>query len=238
MKLPRWTIIALLVPALSIGALTAHIILRTRGPTLIEFDIHQDKDLILLSVFGEPPQFAIWLEEAVNHRLQTVFVTYRSASGDWIGKTECPAALPRWFEVFRQETNSTGLPRFDNPAPDAVTGATPQAEHFQIRVEVEPGSRWICWIEVNLAGDLNKSYRGYNKKEKTVDVHLSGQPALVYRGEITAIPGKQIVPELYGQSVLDSPPGKTVQPVSDDVTTARDIFKSIKIRVIRAEPQS
>lgn len=236
-KLPRWTIIALLVPALSIGALTAHIILRTRGATLIEFDIHQDKDLILLSVFGEPPQFAIWLEEAVSHRLQTVFVTYRSASGDWIGKTECPAALPRWFEVFRQETNSTGLPTFDNPAPDAVTGATPQAEHFQIRVEVEPGSRWICWIEMNLAGDFNDKYRGHNKEEKTVDLHFSGQPPLVYRAEITAIPGKQIVPELYGQSVPDSPSGETVQPVSDDVTTARDIFKTIDIRVIRHKPQ-
>ncbi len=246
MKLPRWTIIALLVPALSIGALTAHIILRTRGPTLIEFDICQDMELIRLSVFGEPPQFAIWLEEAVSPRscfrkkargLQTVFVTYRSASGDWIGKTECPAALPRWFEVFRQETNSTGLPTFDNPAPDAVTGATPQAEHFQIRVEVEPGSRWICWIEMNLSGDFNDKYRGHNKEEKTVDLHFSGQPPLVYRAEITAIPGKHVVPELYGQSVPDSPAGETVQPVSDDVTTARDIFKTIDIRVIRHKPQ-
>ena len=233
MKLLRWTIVAALVLALVIVALTAYSILKTRGPTLIEFEIHQDKDLILLSVFGEPPQFAIWLEEPVSHRLQTVFVTYRSASGDWIGKTECPAALPRWFEVFREETNSTGLPSFDNPAPDAVTGATPQAEHFKISVEVEPGSRWICWIEMNLAGDFNDKYRAYNKEQKTVDSHLSGQPPLIYRGEITAIPGEQIVPELYGQSVLDSPKGETVQPVSDDVTTARDIFKSIGIRVIQ-----
>lgn len=237
MKLPRWTIIAALLPALAIGALTACSILRTRGPTLIEFDIHQDKNLILLSIFGEPPQFAIWLEDPVSHRLQTVFVTYRSASGDWIGKTECPAALPRWFEVFRQETNSTGLPTFDNPAPDAVTGATPQAEHFQIRVEVEPGSRWICWIEMNLAGDFSDKYKAYNKEQKTVDLHFSGQPPLVYRGEITVIPGEQIVPELYAQSVLNRPSGETVQPVSDDVTTARDIFKSIKIRVIRPKPQ-
>jgi len=200
---------------------------------LIEFDIHQDKDLILLSVFGEPPQFAIWLEEAESHRLQTVFVTYRSASGEWIGKTECPAALPRWFEVFREETNSTGLPTFDNPAPDAVTGATPEVEHFQTRVEVKPGSRWICWIEMNLSGDFNDKYRGHSKEEKTLDLHFSGQPPLIYRGEITAIPGEYVVPELYGQSVLDSPSGETVQPVSDDVTTARDIFKTIDIRVIR-----
>ena len=216
-----------------IALLIAQVILRPRGPTFIEFEIHQDKDLILLSLFGEPPQFAIWLEDPLSHRLQTVFVTYRSGSGDWIGKTECPAALPRWFEVFRQETNSTGLPAFDNPAPDAVTGATPQTEHFKTNFEVEPGSRWVCWIEMNLSGDFNDKYRGHNKEEKTVDLYFSGQPPLVYRGEITAIPGEQIVPELYGQSVLDSPAGETVQPVSDDVTTARDIFKSIEIRVIR-----
>jgi hypothetical protein len=63
-------------------------------------------------------------------------------------------------------------------------------------------------------------------------LHFSGQPPLVYRGEITAIPGEQIVPQLYGQSVLDSPTGQTVQPVSGDIITARDIFQSIMIRVI------
>jgi hypothetical protein len=232
-KLPRWTIVAAVLLALAIGALTACSVLRTRGATLIEFDIHQDLDLIRLSLFSEPPQFAIWLEDPASHRLQTVFVTYRSASGDWIGKTECPDALPRWFEVFGQETNSIGLPRFDNPAPDAVTGATPQTEHFTTSVEVEPGSRWICWIEVNLAGDFNDKYKAYNKEQKTVDLHFSGQPPLIYRAEITAVPGEQIVPELYGQSVLDNPPGETVQPLSDDVTTARDIFKAIDIRVIQ-----
>jgi hypothetical protein len=231
-KLSRWKIVVGFLLAVLIVLLVAQLILQPRGPVLIEFEIHQDKDLILLSIFGEPPQFAIWLEDPATHQLQTVFVTYRSGSGDWIGKSSCPAALPRWFEVFGQETNSVGLPTFDNPVPDAVTGATPQAEHFKIGVEVEPASRWICWIEVNLAGDFNEKYRPYDKEQKAVDLHFSGQPPLVYRGEITAIPGEQIVPQLYGQSVLDSPTGQTVQPVSGDIITARDIFQSIMIRVI------
>ena len=257
-KLIRWTIIAVLVPALFTVVLVARAVLRTRGRTLIEFDIDQNKDLTLLSAFSEPPQFAIWLEEPVSHWSQTIFVTHRAATGDWIDKTECPVAL--WFEVHQQQMNDTGLPSPDTLAPIAVTGATPQEGyfkrrlrrtfdrmtglgatpqdgHFRIRAEVEPGSRWICWIEVNFAGDINYKHQGVNVEEKIVDWYLSGQPALIYHGEITAVAGKQIVPEIYGQSVPNSPAGETVQPVSDDAAAVRDIFKAIEVRVIRPRPR-
>lgn len=200
----------------------------------IEFEIRQDMDLIRQSLFGEPPQFAIWLEEPVSGRLQTVFVTYRSGCGDWVGKTECPAALPRWFEVFRQETGWTGLPTLEKSAPDAVTGATPEVERFMTSVEVPYGSRWVCWIEMNQSGDFNEASRVRDAEKKTVDVHYSGQPALIYRGEIAAIPGEKIVPALYGESGTDNPGGQTIVPVSDGVTTAKDIFKTIEIRVVGA----
>jgi hypothetical protein len=231
-----WTVLAALVPVL-LAACAANLDTErspTSGPVLVEFDIRQDMDLIRNSLFGGPPQFAIWLEDPVSHRLQTVFVTYRSAAGDWVGKLECPAALPRWFEVFKEETGSSGLPSFDNPAPDAVTGATPKIERFTTSVEVEPNSRWICWIEMNLAGDFNEAYQHRNTEEKTIDVHFSGQPSLIYRGEFKAIPGERIVQELHSQAVVDAPNGETVQPVSDGVTTARNIFKSIEIRVLGA----
>jgi hypothetical protein len=71
-------------------------------------------------------------------------------------------------------------------------------------------------------------------EEKTIDVHFSGQPSLIYRGEVNATPGERIVPALYGQAVVDDPNGETVQPVSDRVTTARNVFKSIEIRVLGA----
>ena len=85
---------------------------------------------------------------------------------------------------------------------------------------------------MNLAGDFNEKYQERNEKEKTVDWDFVGQPALVYRGQIKAVPGEQIAPELYGQSGLNSPDGKTIQPVSDGVTTAKNIFRAINIRVV------
>ncbi len=201
----------------------------------IEFDIHQDMDLIRSSFFGGPPQFAIWLQEPVSGRLQTVFVTHRSGTGDWEGKEECPVALPRWFEVFGEETGSTDLPTFERPAVDAVTGATPKVEEFETSVKVPFGSKWICWIEMNQSGDFNETYRNPEIEDKVVDVHFSGQPPLVYRGEITAIPGEKMTPKLYGESILDEASGVTIQPVSKGITTAKDIFKSIEIRVISTE---
>jgi hypothetical protein len=204
-------------------------------PVLIEFEIYQAIDLIRQSLFGEPPQFAIWLEDAQSHRFQTVFVTYRSGYGEWVGKVECPAALPRWFEVFKAETGSTELPNFDKPAADAVTGATPRAEEFKTSVRVPYGSRWVCWIEMNLSGDFNEAYRDHDIERKMVDVYFSGQPALVYRGRITAIPGERETPALYGESILDGAGGVTIRPVSKGVTTAKNIFKSIEIRVISTE---
>ena len=241
MKLLRWIIVAVLVLVLLI--LVTRSVLRPPGQavsqaggrTVLEFDIHQDKDLIVITPFSEPPQLAIWLEEPVSHKLQTVFVTYRSATGDMVGKAECPACLPRWFEIYEQETGTVGLPTQDSPAPEAVTGATPQEENFKIRYEVKPGSRWICWLEMNLAGDFNEKYQEYDPEAKTVDWDYDGQPSLIYRAEITATPGKEFVPQLYGQANLE---GQIVRPVSDDVITARDVFKSIKIRVVRPEPSS
>ena len=206
---------------------------QTGSSTLIEFTIQQDMNLIRQSLFGEPPQFAIWLEDPKTQRLKTVFVTYRSGYGDWIGKTECPVALLRWFEVFKEETRSTELPSFKHHVPDAITSATPDTENFKTAVEVEPGSRWICWIEMNLAGDFNETFLDHDVEKKMVDVHLSGQPALLYRGEITAIPGEKMVPGLYGQSYVGNSLKGKIKPVSEGVTTARNVFKQINIKVVK-----
>ena len=253
MKLRGWIIAGVVVIALLIVILTNQRIFRSTGRTipppteavptpagrtLLEFDIHQDMELIIPTPFGEPPQFAVWLEDPVSHRLQTIFVTYRSATGDLVGKVECPACLPRWFEVYEQETGGAGLPTQDSPAPAAVTCATPQEESFKLTYEVEPGSRWICWLEMNLAGDFNEKYKEYDEEAKTFDWDYDGQPSLIYRCEITAIPGQQIVPELYGKTVLNAPSGETVQPVTDDITTARAVFNSIKISVVSPEQYS
>jgi hypothetical protein len=41
----------------------------------------------------------------------------------------------------------------ENEEYSAVLGATPKDDYFSIRIEVEPGSEWNYWIEMNLAGD-------------------------------------------------------------------------------------
>ena len=49
------------------------------GPVLIEFEICQDLDLIKYSLFGEPPQFAIWLEDAASLSIYIVMKKFTSA---------------------------------------------------------------------------------------------------------------------------------------------------------------
>jgi len=206
------------------------------GKTFIEFDIQQDKKIISLSTFSEPPQMAIWLEEPVSHKYKTIYVSYRTGTGDMVGKAECPGCLPLWFEIYNRETGKKGYPKPDNPAPAAVTGATPQEEKFKIVREIEAGSKWICWMEMNLAGDFNEKYQEYNAEAKTADDDFSGQPPLVYRCEIEAIAGKKYVPALYGMVDMRKPFEEMIQPVSPDVTTAKAVFQSIEISITESEP--
>ncbi len=205
---------------------------------VLEFDIHQDMNLISLATFSEPPQFAVWLEQPQTHRLKTIVATYRSATGDMIGKAECPGCLPLWFAVYEKETGKTGLPTMDKPAPAAVTCATPLQEHFILRRRVKYAGSFILWMEMNLAGDFNESYREDNEQAETIDWDYSGQPPLVYRCEITAVPGNKYIPDLFGQVDMEKPFDQMIVPVSDGVTTAKDVFKSIEIRVVGAEPNS
>jgi hypothetical protein len=206
------------------------------GKMFIEFNIQQDKNLISLATFSEPPQMAIWLEEPVSHKYKTIYVSYRTGTGDMVGKAECPGCLPLWFEIYNRETGKKGYPKPDNPAPAAVTGATPQEEKFKIVREIEPDSKWICWMEMNLAGDFNEKYQEYNAEAKTADDDFSGQPPLVYRCEIEVIAGKKYVPALYGQVDMRKPFEQMIQPVSPDVTTAKEVFKSIEISISTTEP--
>jgi hypothetical protein len=216
--------------AMILGVLVLRAYWKVRGRTVMEFRITQNTDLILFSDFGEPAQFAIWLENPYTGLLRTIFVTYRSATGDWEGKAECPAALPRWFEIYQKEMGVKGLPGPGAKAPDAVTGATPRGEDFARSVEIEPGSRWICWIEVNISADYNAFFQRLDEAQGVADTDQSGQPSIIYRGEITANIGSRLTPELYGSTV----PGSQgmIDRNLEEITTAKDIFRSIEISVI------
>lgn len=228
--------IVLFLSGILIAVIIAGIVIaKTRGRTLIQVDIHQNKQLIYLSTFAEPPQFAIWLENPATKELKTVFVTHRVAIGDWEGKANVPVALPQWFKLFRgNASRGKDLP---SKEPDmAITGATPKGDYFSIRVEVKPGSKWICWIEMNLAGDFNDAFPEFDIETLREDEFSCGQPSLIYRVPITADEGMKFTPVLSDQSVWENGEAR-IEPVSEGVTTAKNVFDTISISVIRPKPK-
>lgn len=209
--------------------------LRIQGRTQIQFDIHQNQEAIYLSTFAEPPQFAIWIEDAKSGKRKTVFVTSRVSLGDWEGKKNVPVALPRWFELFKAEGETDKKASKRTSRKDqlmAVTGATPKAGYFSVRIEVPPGSHWKCWIEMNLAGDFNESFPRIDLQSYEEDEFSCGQPALLYYAEIKANEGLNVQPALVNQSVwLDGI--NSIEPVSEGVTTARNVFDEMTISVLK-----
>jgi len=211
-------------------------LLRTRNRTVIQVNIRQNKEIIHLSTFAEPPQFAIWLEDPETGECKQVFVTHRAAVGDWEGKSEVPVALPLWFDLFKVNGKSNGPASGIENEVLAITGATPKDDYFSVRAEVKPGSRWICWIEMNLAGDYNTAFPEYNPLTHAYDEFACGQPALLYRADILAREGFVIIPQLTGQSLWTN--GLTsVDEVSEGVGSALYVFDSLSISVAKPKPK-
>ena len=235
-KVKKTIVITLISGFMVAVSLVIYAYAQTWNKTDIEFRIHINDQLIQESTFGEPPTFAIWLEDPRTGINQTVFVTKRAALGDWEGKADVPVALPQWFEVYKIEHRTKDLPTLDKPAPLAITGATPSPGYFKTRVRVTPGGKWICWIEVNLAGDFNEYYQEYNEEEKTTDEFSIGQPALLYKAEFEAVEGNVVKPEIVGMCVLNSTDGKIIQPLKG-ITTATDIFDEMSVAIVKPKPR-
>ncbi|HUX96599.1 MAG TPA: hypothetical protein VMV47_12775 [Bacteroidales bacterium] len=220
---------------LLIALIAGFIIIRTWGRTVIQIDIHQDKKIIHLSNFAEPPQFAIWLENPSTKELKTVFVTHRVAKGDWEGKANVPVALPQWFKLFKIDKNP-GEKTGSNKSDLAISGATPKADYFSLRVEVAPESEWICWIEMNLAGDFNDAFPEIDIETLREDEYSNGQPALIFRADLKAVENMKFRPSIVSQSVWNKGV-VSVEPVSEGVTTAKNVFDDIQISVIKPKPK-
>jgi hypothetical protein len=219
-----------------VGIIAVLLILRTRGRTIIQVDIHQNKELIHLSTFAEPPQFAIWLENTETEELKTIFVTHRVAVGDWEGKANVPVALPQWFKLFRGNEKSEKKSGSKKGSDLVISGATPKDDYFSIRVEVKPESEWTCWIEMNLAGDFNDEFPAFDRAAFMEDEFSNGQPALLFKADIKAIENEKFKPVLNAQSIWDNG-SVSIEPVSDGVTSARDVFDNMEISVIRPKPK-
>jgi hypothetical protein len=201
---------------------------QSAGETVnLVFNISQEQEIYDQSDYGEPPQFAIWLEDPERKITKTVFVTYRTATGDFEGKIECPLSLPFWIGVFRNETGRKDFPRPWKPFYDAVTGATPKGQKIEVSVNVRRGITWLYFIEVNVAGDYNKTFPYVSEKKKH-DNHGNGQPSVLFKGEILAQIKETSVPDLVGRSEQYSF-SQVINPDLEGIDTAKKVFSTIVV---------
>jgi len=203
-----------------------YVIQKTEDRVQIEFNIHINKNAYNLSTYSEPPQFAIWLENLVSGEIQPVFVTYRAGKGDWEGKSDVPAAIPRWKSISRENVKISLEDEI------AISGATPKDDFFRVRAEVRPDSEWICWIEMNLAGDYNEFYPQFNMVTLQEDEYACGQPALLYRTAILAREGLKYRPQSIKLSLWDKGTNELI-PFDSTITTAQHVFDEISIEIIK-----
>jgi len=191
------------------------------------FNIHQERDIYDQSTYGEPPQFAIWIEDPAHQTVKTIFVSHKTGTGDFEGKVECPVSLPVWIGVFREETGRDDFPIPWEPVIDGLSGATPKIEDIHISVDVNLGISWFYYIEMNVAGDYNRTFP-YVSSKKQIDNHGNGQPSIIYKGEINSKIGEISEPELIGRS--DQYYFSTeINPNLEGINLAEKVFSKIMV---------
>ncbi|HUU26835.1 MAG TPA: hypothetical protein VM123_03410 [archaeon] len=202
-----------------------------KRPVTLRFNIIQDQVIYEESDYGEPPQVAIWLEDPVTGKTRTIYVTYRTATGNFKGKVECPVALPIWIGVYRKEFGREGFPTPRSLSPEAITRATSKTGLVTAEVEVPLSSRWRYYIEMNVAGDFNRHFP-LETEDHRLDYHGNAQPSLVYRGEITAEPGNRSTPQPVGRSDQYQFTSEMITDLKG-MDSALECFKSIEVECLR-----
>jgi len=192
----------------------------------VAFQIDLNEPVYRATMYGNPPQMAIWLQNQSDHSIRTVMVTYRMGAGDWKGKTTCGVALPYWIGFYNRQTGTSGPPTREHPAPDAVTYATPK-ERLIVHTSVPEGSHWNYFIEVNVSGDFNTNFPKQSKDGRT-DRAGNGQPSLVYGGTIEAVNGAVSQPVALGRTDQYEPV-MTLMENTEGITTALKLLKTITV---------
>lgn len=198
---------------------------------ILVINIQQEKMIYEESDYGEPPQFAIWLENRETKEVRSLAVTYRTATGDFEGKSECPVSLPAWIELFRKETGRDDFPTTNKPAPDAITLATPKKRSFSIQTQLPQGSKWYYYIEMNVAADYNRHFSLIDDNYR-VDYQGNGQPSIIYRGEITVKPGQKSSPVIIGRTEQFYFSSEII-PDIEGITSAEKVFSKIEATIAR-----
>lgn len=193
---------------------------------VLKFSLKLDSNIYAQSRYKKPPQFAIWLENAHQGAIRTVWVTEKTGTGDWGGGTTRPVSLPYWASRWNIETQSQSFPTPENPVVDAVTGATPKGE-FSVEATVPAKSVWNYFIETNVSGDYNDDFPAEGKDGKK-DRNGNGQPSIIYKGQITASPTRHSTPNLIGRTDQFQNV-KEINPDLKGITTAKDLFSLIEV---------
>lgn len=193
----------------------------------LTFSIHQERSVYEQTDYGEAPQFAIWLENKETGVIRTVFVTRRTATGDFEGKAECPVSLPAWIAAFRKETGRTDFPTPREPAETAVTGATPQVREINVKVKIPRGSNWYYFVEMNVSGDYNIRFPSICT-DGMIDSQGNGQPSIIFKGEIPGKPGECSIPLLIGRTEQFYFLPEILSDL-EGIETAKEVFSMIKV---------
>ena len=191
------------------------------------------------------PTFAIWIEDLEGNYIETLYVTSYIASGNFghseiepgkwknePGNVRRPAALPYWSHK-RNVKAPDGLytPSPETAVTDALTGATPKAG-FTLKTgsKVNAGKMFRVLAEVNQPWDSNDFWTN-DKYPDDFSYKTSLQPALIYA--VTVSPddsGKQLFLNPIGHSHYSGKTGELFTDIST-ITTARDIFSKIAVRI-------
>lgn len=181
------------------------------------------------SVAASIPQIAVWLEDADGRYLETLYVSGKSATGNYSGgKNRRPGALPVWSHA-RGVKSADGLfmPDQETAVVDGLSGATPLTS-FSVHSRYPDQADLKIMIEVNKSFDANDHFNRENFPDDAVYAKSpNGQPSLVYAAALKPEPSV-VLARLLGHGHISGADGK-INPDISNVTTALRIFKGVII---------
>lgn len=216
-------------------------------PASAVIETNQSENGPILTVEFKPgkyhnhPLMALWIEDLDGTYLQTLYVPRSIArgvfqhgstsTGKWTeGEVRRPGALPYWGHRWGiQAKDGLYLPTPENPLPDAVSGATPQAAFvLNSRLAFQPGKKFRVFMEINQPWDWNE-YWTNNKYPGDKDYATSCQPAVVYSAILDPESGIQSAElKAIGHSHYSGKDGSLTTDLST-LTTALQIASSVRV---------
>ena len=184
-----------------------------------------------------PPQIAVWIEDAQGRYLSTVYASSKIATQSWLaaGGNRRREALPHWCHSRGvQYADGLYLPTKSEPLADGISGATPRGS-FDLKLSPGAGlDRFVVKVEVNHSTDFNETYPESAKEGEpgySGGRHGSGQPAVVYAADVDLSSGsEEFEAVLVGHSSPDGSSGG-IDPDISGLTSALRIVERITIRV-------